>query len=536
MKKYNNISLYALIIGSIIVLLMIYSIIIEIIGYRSFTKSFTEEYNASVLRTAKTAAVLVDADRIDDYLNGDTASDDYIETKRKLTVLCNTQDMSVVYVIKPDPDYKNITSVFNCLNDNSSYTPWEPGHRTETSDSEYEIVYKAMYEEGLKEAAVVRIDNLKEGLPHVTGLIPLIDSKGEVAGIMCAQRFVEELSKTRRDYVLNVSVLAVLAAFISIITASVFIKSQIVTPLRKVNDEAVRFAVDNSRNNAILRENFSKVREINSLAASIDKMEQDTIDNITNLTAITKEKERIGTELTLATSIQNAILNTSFPAFPDRKDFDIYAMMTPAKEVGGDFYDFFLIDEDHLALVIADVSGKGIPGALFMMVSKIMISEHTTEGKTPGEILTLVNNRICQNNRMNMFVTVWLGILEISTGKVIAANAGHEDPVLFRHNSEPELYKTKHDIMVGVMEDVRYNDYEFVLDRGDKIFLYTDGVPEATDSKNNMFGIDRMLKTLSNVREADSVNILNSVRDDVDAFVAGAVRFDDLTMMCVELR
>ena len=540
MKKKNiNISLYALIIGATIILLFIFSVVIEIFGYNRFTKSFTDEYNASVLRTAKSAAVLVNADNIDYYLdNQETISDDeeYARTKKELKVLCNTQDMSVVYVVKPDPDYKNITSVFNCLNDNSPYTPWDPGHRTETSDEEYERVYKEMYENGLEEATVVRIDNLAEGLPHVTGLIPLKNSKGEVTGIMCAQRFVEELTDTRKDYVINVGIMAVIAAFISIVTASVFIRSQIIEPLNRVNDEAVRFALENTRDEDVLSSDISKVREINSLADSVDKMEQDTINYINNLTSVTKEKERIGTELSLASAIQEASLNTSFPAFPDRGDFDIYAMMTPAKEVGGDFYDFFLIDDDHLGLVMADVSGKGVPGALFMMVSKILISEHAKDGTTPAEMLSLVNKRICANNRMNMFVTVWLGILELSTGKVIACNAGHEDPVLYSKDRGFELYKTSHDLMIGFMKDIEYNNYEFVMNKGDKLFLYTDGVPEATNSDKKLFGINRMLETLNNVQDSDAETILRKVRESVDDFVGDEIQFDDLTMMCVELK
>ena len=540
MKKKNiNISLYALIIGATIILLFIFSVVIEIFGYNRFTKSFTDEYNASVLRTAKSAAVLVNADNIDYYLdNQETISgdDEYAETKKELKVLCNTQDMSVVYVVKPDPDYKNITSVFNCLNDNSPYTPWDPGHRTETSDEEYERVYKEMYENGLEEATVVRIDNLAEGLPHVTGLIPLKNSKGEVTGIMCAQRFVEELTDTRKDYVINVGIMAVIAAFISIVTASVFIRSQIIEPLNRVNDEAVRFALENTRDEDVLSGDISKVREINSLADSVDKMEQDTINYINNLTSVTKEKERIGTELSLASAIQEASLNTSFPAFPDRDDFDIYAMMTPAKEVGGDFYDFFLIDDDHLGLVMADVSGKGVPGALFMMVSKILISEHAKDGITPAGILTLVNKSICANNRMNMFVTVWLGILEISTGKVIACNAGHEDPVVYSKDKGFELYKTSHDLMIGFMKDIEYSNYEFVMNKGDKLFLYTDGVPEATNSDKKLFGINRMLETLNNVQDSDAETILREVRESVDDFVGDEIQFDDLTMMCVELK
>ena len=200
------------------------------------------------------------------------------------------------------------------------------------------------------------------------------------------------------------------------------------------------------------------------------------------MTRVTAEKERIGTELALATRIQADMLPNIFPAFPDRTDFDIYATMDPAKEVGGDFYDFFLIDDDHLCMVMADVSGKGVPAALFMMASKIILRNNAMMGKSPAKILG-PTNAICSNNQEEMFVTVWLGILEISTGKLTAANAGHEYPVMKRPDGRFELLKDKHGFVVGGMEGVKYKDYELQLEPGAKLFLYTDGVPEATDAQ-----------------------------------------------------
>ncbi len=247
-----------------------------------------------------------------------------------------------------------------------------------------------------------------------------------------------------------------------------------------------------------------------------------------------REKAVSDSELATAASIQESMLPNTFPAFPDREDFDIHATMTPAREVGGDFYDFFLTDEDHLVMVIADVSGKGVPAALFMTVSKLLINEAAISGKKPREILSAVNDRICGNNNMNMFVTVWIGILELSTGKVTAANAGHEDPVLCRYSGGCELYKTKHSMMVGVMEGVPFDEYTFRLEKGDKLFLYTDGVPEATDGDQNMFGVAKMIKTLEKTAGEDVRETLARVRQDVDEFVGEAEQFDDLTMLCVE--
>ena len=225
-----------------------------------------------------------------------------------------------------------------------------------------------------------------------------------------------------------------------------------------------------------------------------------------------------------------------FPPFPHRTEFDIYAMMDPAREVGGDFYDYYLIDDDHLGLVVADVSGKGIPAALFMMISKTILQSCAMLGKSPSEILEKTNDALCSNNLVEMFVTVWVGIVEISTGKLTASNAGHEYPVIKRADGQYEIYKDKHSLAVGAMEDTVYSEYEIMLGKGDRLFLYTDGVPEATDSDENMFGSQRMLDALNSTPDADPEGMLNSVKNAVNDFVQDAEQFDDLTMLGFEYR
>ena len=242
------------------------------------------------------------------------------------------------------------------------------------------------------------------------------------------------------------------------------------------------------------------------------------------------------TELTMATRIQTSMLPCVFPAFPEREEFEIYASMDPAREVGGDFYDFFLVDEDHLCMVMADVSGKGVPAALFMMASKIILQSCAMLGQSPGEILTKTNEAICSNNPEDMFVTVWVGILELSTGRLRAANAGHEYPVIKQPDGGFELYKDRHGLVVGGMEGVRYQEYELQLRPGAKLFVYTDGVPEATNPEQELFGLERTVAALNARPEASPEEILKTVRRSVDDFVKDAEQFDDLTMLCVEYK
>ena len=250
--------------------------------------------------------------------------------------------------------------------------------------------------------------------------------------------------------------------------------------------------------------------------------------------AETEKTERLATELNLASSIQSNMLPNIFPVFPERKEFTLHASMTPAKEVGGDFYDFFFVDDDHIALVMADVSGKGIPAALFMMVSRTLIKNRALMGGDPSEILYDVNKQLCESNAAGLFVTVWLGILEISTGRGIAANAGHEHPALYRNGDEFHLVVYKHSPAVAVMDGMKFKEHEFVLHPGDTLFVYTDGVAEATSTSNELFGNERMLDALNRDPDALPKQLLANVKAGVDEFVQGAEQFDDLTMLSLK--
>ena len=249
--------------------------------------------------------------------------------------------------------------------------------------------------------------------------------------------------------------------------------------------------------------------------------------------ALALEKERISAELSVASRIQANSLPKVFPPFPDRKEFDLYASMTPAKEVGGDLYDFFLLDEDHLGLVIGDVSGKGVPAALFMMVATSLIRVAAASEGSPAKVLQTVNAQICARNPEDMFVTVWFGILEISSGKLTAANAGHEYPALKKASGTFELYKDRHGFVIGGMEGTRYREYELALEKGDVLFVYTDGVPEASDAGENLFGTDRMIEALRSAGSDGPQDILQAVTGAVQTFVGEAPQFDDLTMLCL---
>ena len=274
--------------------------------------------------------------------------------------------------------------------------------------------------------------------------------------------------------------------------------------------------------------------EIEILANTFGKLSDQMDGYIRNILAMTAEKERAGTELALAARLQEDMLPNKFPAFPDRQEFHIFASMNPAREVGGDFYDFFFVDDDHLALVIADVSGKGIPAAMFMMMAKNMIQNQAMAGHSPQEVLGTVNQMIYENNKEEMFVTVWFGLLDLSSGILTAANAGHEYPMLKKPDGPFEVIKDRHGFVLGTMEGMKYREYELHLDPGAKLFVFTDGLSEAQNVEEELFGRDRIVQTLNSAMDEPPEGILRAVDQAVADFVGEAEQFDDLTMLCIE--
>ena len=271
--------------------------------------------------------------------------------------------------------------------------------------------------------------------------------------------------------------------------------------------------------------------EIDDLKASMNRMERELNSYIDNMALAAEENSRIRTELSVARQIQEDILPSVFPPFPDRKDISLYATMEPAKEVGGDFYDILLLDDDHLALDVADVSGKGVPAALFMMISKSLINSTLRRGHSPAWTISYVNNLLTENNREDMFVTVWLAVIELSTGRMTYVNAGHENTILF-HDGVWEMRKEVHDFIVGGVEDTQYNNREFDLSPGDIIFQYTDGLTEAINSEEEIFGEERLMDACKKADRETPEAFLRDIRAAMREFTGETEQFDDITMLC----
>ncbi|MBQ9390331.1 MAG: SpoIIE family protein phosphatase [Synergistaceae bacterium] len=520
--------------AGIVLALCALTVLVCVNGYNEFTASSAAQYEECAYHTAQTAATMITPELI----TGQLADSEYRLRFKLLNDewerLANTQDATFIYLIRPDKsDYNHIEFFLSVRNGSFNYERYPSGYIRETTNDEYKQAYRDICENGKEMAAIFRDKGDSKTGHHITVMIPVKTGNSRtVDWILCVQRQMEHLDFFRKSYVRHVAMAAVVFVVIVFIFYRIYLWRVLVVPVQKIAEEARRFADEHTESESALAHQITSENEIGQLARTVDAMEVQVLSYIDNITRITKEREQIKAELDIAAGIQLSMLPHEFPVM---KELEIFASMNPAKEVGGDFYDFFMTDENHIALVMADVSGKGVPAALFMAISKALIRTRSMMGGTPSEILADVNTQLCEGNEPELFVTVWLGILEISTGNIIAANAGHEYPAVYRKETgHYELLKAKNSPAVATMEGMKFKQYEFKLNKGDELYLYTDGVAEATNSNSELYGTDRMIEALNGTVGMSVKDILITMKKSVDDFTGDAPQFDDITMMSLK--
>lgn len=527
-------------------------------GYIQFRNGIQRQYNQTAVEIASVAASYIEPEKLEyyssaarDFINGRmseeereaiVSSPEYQAIHERLIRLRRGMNANDIYIIWMDTE--------EALSYSGTREGWTPLWYIFDSYNKEELSYvlgdvSGMNPEYIQEA----VDTWTTGervdcyyISHseygyiTTALLPLLDSQGRSYAMVGVEIPMSTIEDSLNKYILFTASIALCLLVIFIIIYMTYLTRRIINPINTVTKEAEYFV---GRNERCVSGKLSMIKtndEVQMLAESIMKMETDINEYIDNLTKITKEKERISAELDVAKTIQESMLPCIFPAFPDYRQFNVFASMTPAKQVGGDFYDFFLIGRNHLALVMADVSGKGVPAALFMVIAKTLIKNRCQQGESPAAVLENVNNQLCESNEAGMFVTVWLGIYNIRTGQLDYVNAGHEYPAVYRAETKAfTLIKDKPDFVVAGMENMKYRQHTMILEPGDKLFLYTDGVPEATNSKNELYGEKRMLDCLNEHGTARIEELLAHVRESVDNFVQEAEAFDDLTMLAFEV-
>ncbi len=539
MFKFFKRKLSRKLIGLCCLLAVIICIASCISGYFLTRESIYKSYNDFAYQIGEVACSYVDGDRVLSYLETMEADQAYDEMAENIYNFYKSTSLyeynSGIYIYVPNEEEMTITNIYDvrihdAADDIKQY--YDIGVKDPIKVEHPEHVFNA-YKTGERQDDYF-IHKSKFGY-NSTAVLPIYNSDNEIVALLAADMPMPYVTETLTRYLMSTIIITVIVVGVFILMFWWLIKHSMITPLSVIASEADAFTNEDIK----ISEKLADIRqedEIGHLAGSILRMENDINTYVANLTAVTAEKERIGAELDVATKIQASMLPCIFPAFPEREEFDIYASMTPAKEVGGDFYDFFMIDENNLAIVVADVSGKGVPAALFMVIGKTLIKDHTVPGKDLGEVFTEVNSLLCEANSEELFITAFVGVLNLRSGEFRYVNAGHEIPFISRGGKPFAPHKIRAAFVLAGMDGMKYKAGVFQLEPGDKIFQYTDGVTEATDKNNELFGMKRLSASLSEVSDKSPEEILNKVKSDIDGFAGDVPQFDDITMLCLEFK
>lgn len=519
---------------AIIIFGILLGAIISIIGYREFTSVLERQYNDSAYEIAETAAGYLNPDKFEEYLSSGDTDEEYQEIEKRLDDLVDATNTTLIYVAKVDTsDYRTLTYIYDSVNSASGFDRYPLGYTAIGVTEEYVNNVRGIITKG-ERATEYLYSYSEESGAHTTAGIAIYDSKGKIVAILGVEKAMTRLENARNTYVKDVLLGVLAAVCLFLLVYSMFLYREVLLPILAITDEAKRFADSNTPSDKLSV--INKNDEIGVLAKAVGKMETDIVEYVENLTLVTAEKERIGAELSIATQIQANMLPGIFPAFPDKPEFDIYATMNPAKEVGGDFYDFFMVDDRHLAVVMADVSGKGVPAALFMVIGKTLIKDHTQPGRDLGDVFTEVNDLLCESNSEGLFITAFEGVLDLVSGEFTFVNAGHEIPFICKKDGSYEPYKIRAGFVLAGMEGIRYKCGTMQLSPGDRLFQYTDGVTEATDKDGRLYGMGRLGEILTQNAALPPMELLGKIKEDIDVFVGDAPQFDDITMLCLEYR
>lgn len=496
-------------------------------GYREFKNELEVIYGTVTEQFAQTAATNIDGDKLDHWLK-DGADEEWEETNQRLIDITEAAEIVYIAVMKISPDYKARTYVFDTVNSKEvNSTVIELGYvqSLEKKTSDYIDNLRSIIEQGQNSS----LFSYKKGGGHVTSSVPLYNSKGKPCAIVSVYKPMHEIKEYKRRFLKSIIIWALVLTALFISLYALFLYLGIIRPILFVTQETSHFAEHHGELTGILK----KVRghnEISTLAKSVEKMSLDMHRYIEDLTNATAEKERLGAELNVAKKIQAEMLPRVFPPYENHKEVELFASMEPAKEVGGDFYDFYMIDDDHFALVVGDVSGKGVPAALFMVITKTLLKDTAAHELDPSKIFEHVNTILCEGNESGLFVTCWLGILTLSTGELKFSNAGHNAPIIVQ-KGEIKYLTTKPNLMLAGMEGIPYTTHTTKLEKGDQLFIYTDGVTEATNMFNELYGEKRLLTVMKAGIGKNPRDVLDIVRDDINNFVQDAPQFDDITML-----
>lgn len=506
---------------------MIICVVSCFVGYYSYKTDMEKYYNDQAYEIATLASTVVTPAQITNYLETMQTDDQHAEITASLQEIRASLNANYIYIARQEGDV--LTYIFDSGNPYDGYDTFTLGD-TSNINPEFLEDSTQILETG------ERSDNYfySESLfgYNTSAILPVIGENGAVIAIIGVELTMQGLQTMLVDYMKVVFIVTPFAILLLLILFLKFVSKSVIKPIEKIKTASEEF----TKTKTPQLDDLIKIKtgdEIEVLAKSTYDMQKAIINHVEEIKKVTTEKERISAELDVARKIQEYMLPIP-TTHPNKEYISLHAIMKPAKEVGGDFYDFFQIDDDHIGIVIADVSGKGVPASLFMVIAKTMLKNASQSGISPAEVFEKVNNQLSENNGGEMFVTCLLGILNVKTGELECVNAGHEYPAIKRGNGEFELYRDNHGFVLAGMEDMTYESYTLKLESGDTLFLYTDGVAEATNVENELYGTQRMLEKLSQHANLSTREICDEMLNDIKSFTGKAQQFDDITMLCLK--
>ncbi len=518
-----------LILG-LVVMAMVLLLSLTLVVTTMYRRRMEEYFSKIAFDQASVAAELIDGDAVKRYYETGKKDAYYHEIHEYLLMVKQKVGLKYFYVVVPEEDVmvyiwdsgvEGEEGVCDLLDEDAYYGG---GHR---------LMHEAFAVDADRKILVTR--NAEYGY-LASAYVAILDSAGVPVALASVDISMEIINQQLLTFVGGAVLVSCLILIISAVAYYYYVRHIVIRPAVILHDAAGKLVKDEMDDLGNFTIDIHSGDEFEDLAQAFQYMTVELSEYIKNLTEVTAEKERIGAELDVAAQIQSSMLPCIFPAFPGKKEIDIYATMNPAKEVGGDFYDFFMVDDRHLAVVMADVSGKGVPAALFMVIGKTLIKDHTQPGKPLGEVFSDVNNLLCDSNSEGLFITAFEGVLDLETGEFFYVNAGHEVPYINRAGEGYQPYKVRPGFVLAGMEDMRYKEGSLTLQPGDRIFLYTDGVPEATNRENELYGNERLYRILNQNKDRTPKELLPEIKADVDLFVGEAPQFDDITMLCLEYK
>lgn len=515
------------------------------IGFLTYYDGMIGRYQDYISGIIKMAELEVNADDLRNCIDSGQKSEDYEMTQEFLDKVRNSYDIEYIYMLVPlKKDGRDNMKYVMCgvrkdeINDSDNKTLGD------LSGTEYDETVSQYYLNAMqsKSDEIVYYKNRTEFGYMYTGLKALTDSEGKAIAVLAVDISINQMRTEYYHYLKIVIVSSLLLTVIFLFVLKKWMTERIVKPIDRMKQSSESFVKDSRVVTEPDKLKFcdpdvKTSDEMESLSDALIAMSEDLKTYMINLMRESRQKERIESELNVATHIQASMLPCIFPPFPDCQEFDIYAEMTPAREVGGDFYDFFMTDENHIALVAADVSGKGVPAALFMVIGKTLLKDYSGFEKTPAEVFTKVNDLLCESNKEDLFITAFEGILDIRTGEMQFANAGHEKPIIYHKDENKwEVYPTKPGFVLAGIEGIKYCPGTLNFRKGDRIVLYTDGIPEAVNKENEQYGMERFMESLNKYSDSSCMELTKGIKADLECFTEGTEQFDDITVLCFEYK